>query len=375
MAYIRQRGKTWSYTVDGNADPRDPNKRNQITRGGFKDEREARIAAEKMEIDIAAGKRVDTPTLEKFITMFYETIVVNKVSEGTYQTQWIIATKYIIPKLGRFKLDKISAEQVDMFYNLLIKEGVSRGYIKNIAMVLSKTIKQAVTWNYVVKNVIKEASSPSYKPAKVEVWTEEELSHFLNVSRNLENHALYVLSATTGMRIGEVMSLNWKDIDVVKHRIEITKTLKYSKSKGLYIKPTPKTSNSLRTIVVPKSTIEALQEHKSRQLPDVEIVFDRFGKYVHPHDVWRSFVKESTGLGMKRMKLHGLRHTHATILLGKGFNAAVVAERLGDTVETVLRTYAHVLPSMQQEVADQLSNIYKSVDNFKNVVPDVVNQI
>lgn len=362
MAYFRQRGDKWSFTIDAGKDSR-TGKRQQITRSGFKDEREARKACDKMQRELEKGKRVDTPTLEKFITMFYETIVVSKVSEGTYQTQWIIAEKYIIPKLGRFKIDKITAEQVDIFYSELIKEGVNRGYIKNIAMVLSKTFKQAVTWNYVVKNVVKEATAPSYKPAKVDVWTEEELSHFLNASRGLDNHALYVLAATTGMRIGEIMGLHWSDIDVVKCRIEITKSLKYTKTSGLFLKDT-KTDNSQRTIVVPKSTIDALLDHKQRQLPDVAIVFDRFGKFIHPHDVWRSFVNESTSLGLKRMKLHGLRHTHASILLDRGFNAKVVAERLGDTVETVLRTYAHVLPSMQQEVADRLSDIYKSVDNL-----------
>lgn len=358
MAYFRQRGDKWSFTIDAGKDTR-TGKRLQLTRSGFKDEREARKACEKLQRELEKGKRVDTPTLEKFITMFYETVVVNKVSEGTYQTQWIIVSKYILPKLGRFKIDKISAEQIDVYYNELMKEGVNRGYIRNIVMVLSKTFKQAVTWNYVTKNIVREASAPSYKPAKVDVWSEEELSYFLNASRSLENHALYVLAATTGMRIGEIMGLHWSDIDVVKCRIEITKSLKYTKTSGLFLKDT-KTDNSQRTIVVPKSTMEALLEHKKRQLPDVEVVFDRFGKFIHPHDVWRSFVNESVAIGMKRMKLHGLRHTHATILLSKGFNAKVVAERLGDTVETVLKTYAHVLPSMQQEVADQISNLYKS---------------
>lgn len=358
MAYFRQRGDKWSFTIDGGKDPR-TGKRQQLTRSGFKDEREARKACDKLQRDIEKGKRIDSPTLEKFITMFYETVVFNKVAEGTYQTQWIIVSKYIVPKLGHYKIDKIKAEDVDIFYSELAKEGVTRGYIKNIVMVLSKTFKQAVTWNYVTKNIVKEASPPTYKPAKVDVWSEEELSHFLNVSRGLDNHALYVLAATSGMRIGEIMALHWTDIDVVKKRIEITKSLKYTKTSGLFLKDT-KTDNSQRTIVVPQSTIDALLEHKKRQLPDVEIVFDRYGKFFHPHDVWRSFVNESTSLGMKRMKLHGLRHTHATILLDRGFNAKVVAERLGDTVETVMRTYAHVLPRMQQEVANSLNDLYTS---------------
>lgn len=366
MPYFRQRGDKWSFTLDVGRDSK-TGKRIQKTVSGFKSEPEARKACDKLIRDIERGKKVETKTVAEFINYFFETIVVNKISQGTYNSDVIIKDKFIIPKLGKLKIDKVTVEDIDNFYASLLKDEVSRGYIKNISRVLSKTFRQAMTWNYTVKNVVKEATVPSYKPAKVEVWSEEQLSYFLNASRHMDFHALYVLAATSGMRKGEMLALNWDDIDIHKCRISITKSLKYTQQRGKHIKET-KNTNAERTIVVPKSTIDALLEHKKRQLPGINIVFASIDKHYHPSEVWRFFINDCKKLNMPVMKLHGLRHTHATLLLSKGFNAKVVAERLGDTVETVMKTYAHVLPNMQQEVADSIGNLYNSVDNSDNVV-------
>jgi hypothetical protein len=150
MAYYRQRGDSWSFTVDVGKNPQS-GKRVQKTVSGFKDEKEARKACDKMLRDIEKGKRVDTPTVEEFFKMYYEKKAINQISQGTYNSDQIIVTKYINPKLGRFKIDKVTVEQIDLFYNELLREEVSRGYLKNIARVMSKTFRQAATWNYVVR--------------------------------------------------------------------------------------------------------------------------------------------------------------------------------------------------------------------------------
>lgn len=371
MAYFRKRGKTWHFTASFGKDPH-TGERVQIARGGFKDEKEARKAFDKLERDHEKGLKIDSVTVEEFITKFFQTIVINQVSESTYISQWVMVQKHIIPKLGHYKVDKVTVEIIDKLYNELLKDGMSRGYLsKGIAPILSKTFKQAMKWNYVVKNVVKEASAPSYKPKKVEMWSEEQLYSFLNATRQNPRHALYVLGGTSGMRIGEMLALHWSDIDTTRNVISITKSLKYTKSRGLHLKDT-KTDNSERTITVPRSTIDALLAHKEKQLPDVPFLFDNFSEFVYPQTAWREFQNDCVTFNMPKMKIHGLRHTHATLLLSKGFNAKVVAERLGDTVETVMRTYAHVLPNMQKEVAASLDNLYKSVDNSDTVGSKVV---
>lgn len=372
MAYFRQRGDTWSFTVDVGRDQK-TGKRKQKTVSGFTSEKEAIKACNRLQLDLEDGKRIESITLVDFIKMYFETKVVNNVEETTYISQWIIVEKYIIPRLGWKKIDKITSEDLDIFYSDLLKNGVSRGYIKNISLVLSKTFRQATIWNYIIKNVAREVSPPQYKPDERQVWTEEQLSFFLEESRGFARHALYVLASTSGMRNGEMLALHWTDIDFNKCTVSITKTLKFTKEKGLHIKLSPKTDNSRRTIKLPQSTIDTLLDHKARQLPDVPIIFDQKCKYTYPTEALRKFVDDSSKLNMPRITLHDLRHTHATLLLQWGYNAKVVSERLGDSVEMVMRTYAHVLPSMQDDVAVSLNRIYtnKSVDNFENVVKSV----
>lgn len=363
--------ETWLFKVDAGKDPK-TGKRQQLTRRGFKDERTARKACDRLIKEIEDGKTVKVPTLKEHITDFFETIVINKISQGTYNSHWIIAEKYIIPRLGFMKMDKITVKDIDDFYSGLINDGISPGYVKNIALVISKTFKQALRWNYVLKNVAREAEIPSYKPAVVDMWSKEQLSKFLTDTRLEERHALYVLGGTSGMRIGEMLALHWTDIDFEKCSVKITKSLKYTKQKGLHLKE-PKNRNAYRTIIVSKSTIGALLEHKKNQLPGVEIVFDNMGKFTYPNEAWRKFQEHCVKYGIPKSRLHSLRHTHASLLLVK-FNVKVVAERLGDNVETVLKTYAHVLPNMQQEVAVSTEDVYISVDNFTKEVINVTTE-
>lgn len=373
MAYIKQsKSGTWYFVADITKYV-DSGKREQATRRGFASEALARKAAESLIRDLENGKKSKVTRFGDFITKYFETVVVNKVSESTYTTQWIIANKYIIPRLGKYQIDKITVEQLDSFYNQLVKEGVSRGYIKNVALVISKTFRQAMRWGYVMRNVSRESSKPSYRPAKVEVWSKDQLTTFLQKSRSSQLHEVYVLAGMSGMRLGEILALEWSDIDEERGAITITKMLKYTKSKGLHIKGT-KTTNSERVVIVPQDVIQVVLALKERQLVPCKFVFDRFGEYYHPANVLRWFKEDCAKIGLPVMKFHALRHTHASILLADGRNPKAVAERLGDTVETVMQTYAHVLPGEQERLSESIKNMYKTVDNSDNVIDFVVNK-
>lgn len=223
-------------------------------------------------------------------------------------------------------------------------------------MVLKKTLKAAVVWEYINKNPAAYASPPSYEAAKMKVWTQEQINTFFERSEDCWYHTLYVVGLTTGMRLGEMLALSWEDIDFEARTVSVTKSLKYTKEKGLHIKG-PKNKNANRNITIPKYTVNKLSHHRAKQLQGVQIVFDNIGKYIYPNDVWRDFTKNCEACGVPVIRIHDMRHTHATHLLQK-YNVKVVAERLGDTANTVYNTYAHVLPTMQKEVADHLDDLF-----------------
>lgn len=371
MAYIRERktkdGKSvWDFTLDAGRDPI-TGKRKQKTVRGFSSEKEARRASDKLAREIEQGKRSDSITVSEFGRLFMEKEVRHQVTYSTYENQFQWFRDYIEPTLGKKRLDKIVHMDIVEFYNALLERGCSRGLIKNVDMVLSKIFKQARIWRYLVVNVMEDITPPSYRPRKMMIWTKDEVIQFLRVTEGSELHALYMVAFSTGMRIGEILGLTWDDIDFEDGTISITKTMKYTSRDGLHHK-FPKTDNSLRTINVPAAVIETLKKHQAGQLPDVKIVFDNIGNPYYPNNVTRKFQTQCKKLGFPVIRFHDIRHTHASHLLDR-HNAKIVAERLGDTVETVLKTYAHVLPNMQKEVAAGIeSEYFKPVDNSSNVI-------
>lgn len=357
MAYFRKRGNTWSFTVDIGRDPL-TQERKQKTITGFVSEPAARIACDKFLSELEQGKRPDNITLGVFIIEFLENEVKHKISESSYINQFQWARDYIIPKLGKNRVDRLTHSHIVKFYNALLNDGEGRATIKNVAMVLSKTMKAAVVWGYAIKDVTAHATPPSYKPGRMKIWTEEEMKDFMVRSESMWLHTLYCLALTSGMRRNEMLGLNWSDIDFKSNTITIDKALKYTPSRGMHIKD-PKTPNSFRNITIPQFIVDKLDVLHQQQPPGINIVFDNGGLTIHPTEASRTFLKDCKKLNMNPIRFHDMRHTHASHLLKK-YNIKVVAERLGDTALTVLTTYAHVLPSMQQSVADGIDDDWNS---------------
>jgi integrase len=355
MAYVRQRGDTWSFTIDIGKDPI-TGRRRQKTVSGFKSEKEAWREAYKLEEQIEKGQSVGAPKVAEFLPTFFEHVK-NQVSHMTYYNQKHFAEKHILPFFGNKHMDKITHLQVEQFYQDLLHNEVSRGTISNIALVLRKMFHTAEKWQIIQTNVMRHTQPPRYKPAKMKVWSMDQVQAFLEKSANSPHHALYVLALSTGMRIGEMLGLYWEDIDVEARMLTVKRSLKYTLSVGLHTKE-PKTTHSKRTVSLPEFAIEALQRHKEASLPG-EFVFHHFGNPIYPSEASRRFQYDVKKAGLLMIRFHDLRHTHATLLLKQGVNVKVVSERLGhSTVVTTLDTYAHVIPSMQKDVANQLDNMF-----------------
>src|SRR5690606_22647912 len=208
-----------------------------------------------------------------------------------------------------------------------------------------------------LENPMTLVNVPTYKPMRKKVWSIDDVNLFLEVTKSSKLYILYVLALSTGARRGELLALTWDDIDLDKGTVTISKSVKYSGISKLHVSTT-KTENSLRTINIPEKTIIELRKHKENQMEGVNIVADNLGQYFNPNEASRHFLKDCARYKMPKIRFHDMRHTHATILLQNKINPNVVAERLGDTVEMVLKTYSHVLPSMQEEVAETLNKIF-----------------
>lgn len=373
MAYFRKRGCTcenkkkckcgakWSFTMDAGVDPA-TGKRKQKTVSGFDSKPEAEKACAALVTDIERGQFAENKdTLKQFILDFLENQVKQTVTESTYVMQSGYAKNHIIPFFGHMKLTQITPMHVQKFYAKKIEEGLTGGYISSLGIFLGKALKMAHQWGMVTKNVVSSVKKPVYRQVTMTVWSLEQMQHFINETQDSRFHVAYLLALTTGMRQGEILGLQWHNVDLAAGTISVQNTITIA-NKKIYLKE-PKTARSRRLITVPDSVITFLKKYKLRMpTNELNVVIPGIrNNLVYPQVLNNDFKKQIERLELPVIRFHDLRHTHATILLLLGENPKVIQERLGhDSISTTLDTYSHVLPSMQQAAAAKLNDILTS---------------
>ena len=182
----------------------------------------------------------------------------------------------------------------------------------------------------------------------------EEYKQFAEACKdNIEAFTIFEVLYYTGMRVGEALALTLNDIDFTACTISVTKT--YYRITGKDLINPPKTAGSERTIAIPAFLVDELKEYISHLYePDPnERIFNRRSQYV------RSILQECADkAGVKQIRIHDLRHSHASMLINLGANPLLVAERLGHESPTItLKTYSHLFPSTQTEIVNKIKKV------------------
>ena len=249
------------------------------------------------------------------------------------------------------------------------KTGLSPRTIHHVHTCLHKACKDAVRWGRISRNPVEAADPPSTKGAGTEMktWNAKQLKAFLAAPKDDRLSPVYHLLAMTGMRRGEVCGLRWDDVDLEAGRLAVRRAL-IPYGDGV-ITSEPKTARGRRSIALDPGTIEALKAQAARQLEDQNewegawvdsgYVFTREdGEPYHPQSISRSFERAVKAAKLPEIRLHDLRHTHATLALRAGIHPKVVSERLGHaTIAITLDTYSHAIPAMQEEAATLIAGL------------------
>jgi integrase len=197
------------------------------------------------------------------------------------------------------------------------------------------------------------------------IWSARQLDDFLAHVRDDRLYAAWRGAAMTGLRRGELLGLDWDAVDLDAGRLAITRTL--IEGKGAPRFSEPKTKRGRRSVALDAGTVEALREHRERQLDerlawgaayrDHGLVFCREdGTPIWPRTFSRFFDHHVRDAGLPKIRLHDLRHTHATLALEAGVHPKVVQERLGHaTIAITLDTYSHAIPAMQEDAAAKIA--------------------
>lgn len=277
---------------------------------------------------------------------------------ATYRVHKMRVDTWLLPVFGNRPINAIMPVDVRNWQGYLKtaisaqNKPLSDGYRHDLFVELSGVFNFAMRFYGLSVNPCKVVgNTPVKHKKKLNFWTKEEFDRFLSTFDAADPFRMaYLTLYYTGMRIGELQALTASDVDTEAGTITISKT--YHRKYGVEMITTPKTPKANRTITIPKFLCAALQEYINKiYQPDADT---RIFPYSHScyTDAFRSHTKKA---GVKPIRLHGLRHSHASLLIELGFSVLLISERLGhENVSTTLNIYAHLFPSKQSEVAEKL---------------------
>lgn len=343
------------------------NKRREKSKQGFKSEKDAYRALLEVKASILNGevKKVENSnlTISEWLDIWYETHKNDwKVSS---QIQRENAIKHQMkPLLGKYKLadlDKATYKRV--YINELLKK-YEPSTVRLFHRLFKVAINSAVDNEIIPRNRFNKIVISGDKD-KDNFLTSEELKTFLAGAKeceNITNYTLILLLAYTGLRKGEALGLTWEDIDFDAHTLTVRRT---RDNKGVR---TPKTNRSYRTIRIDKKLIQQLKVYRSwcketmlsfgEKYSDERYIFISYqsGTPVAENTLSYAFDRIINKTGVKRITPHGLRHTHATILISQKQPVNVISERLGNTPEMIWNVYGHNFRALEEESVTAFSD-------------------
>ena len=385
-SYRTKSGTKWRFQVWVPADPEFPDGEwKHVGKGGFETADAADDAMQDARRHQKAGVDLTAtvPTVAAYSKRWLDSLDLSAAAMAQYRRNM---TKHVVPHIGDMRLDKVTATRIGKLYVDLQRPdsrrtravgGLSKNTVKKVATNLSQMFDAAVEDRYIAVNPTKRkaAKAPTATAVKRQqkemvTWSPSQLSAFLAWDRdtfNDDSHALWFIAAHTGMRRSELLALRWADIDLAAGRIQVRRALDTARPGE--VKGTK--SNQARSVDIDPGSVAVLRQWRtSRAALSFELaradawVFGTLaGALRCPVSTSEMFgrrvAKARKALGsdaLPVLTLHGLRHTHATILLEAGVNPKVVSERLGHaSVAFTLTVYGHVTPTMQRGAVDRFA--------------------
>ena len=297
-------------------------------------------------------------TFESLVELYKEDAKV-RLKKSTYESKMSVIDRHMIPYFGQKKIMDITPADIRRWQSTMKEkrshwtgEPLTGSTIREAEERLCAIFNFAVRYYNLPSNPLSLAGHLKYQKTKrVDFWTEEEFQRFIDAVDEPQYHCIFMTLYYTGMREGECLALTLSDVNLDACEISINKTLHISKGER-YTTP-PKTSGSNRVVTIPRFLRDELARFiKARYYLDKDDYLFPAGK-----TTIRAVIKKyAEKAGVKKIRVHDLRHSHASLLIEMGCQPLLIAERLGhDNVQTTLNTYSHLYPNKQREVADLLA--------------------
>ncbi|ACV64371.1 integrase family protein [Desulfofarcimen acetoxidans DSM 771] len=290
-----------------------------------------------------------------------------------------ILNSRILPAMGHLKIEDIKPFHIMQFYGNLqepgIREDGKEGTLSPATVLyhhrlLTNIFNAAVKWQIILTNPALRVEAPKAKKHKATSYEEEDTAALLSAleEQPLKFQAIVYIALGCGLRRGEIMGLEWKDIDLTKGTLEVRQSSQYLPGHGTFAK-SPKNESSERIIAVPTETMSLLKQHRVQQneqrlqVGGLWQASDRLfttwdGKPMHPDSITKWFSGFLKNNNLSPLPFHGLRHTAASYMIKAGIPLKNIASRLGhSSPNTTLNIYAHSFKSVDAEAANKMNDI------------------
>ena len=387
---IEKRGKnSYRLTVSEGFDLNGKPMIHRKTVHGTKKDVEVELA--KFVTEVQNGLVIDGKSLKfsEFTEIWKRDYGSKELAPSTYKRYCRMLETRLIPYFGHFYITKIKPTDIMKFYDLLekdtqlvrkkgnngskTKKPLSGKTILEHHRLLRAMLHKAVYWQLIVANPAERVQPPKARKPKRRSYDDEQTKILLEnlellSSEDTKYKVAIILTVFTGVRLGELMGLEWQDVDFKNGIISINRSSQYLADMGVFTK-VPKTESSIREIAIPEFIISLLEEYNLWYEEQKSIYgelwtnSDRLfvqadGKPMHPSTISKWFVKYVGQIGLPVINFHGLRHTNASLLVAQNIDIAVISARLGHAqISTTLDFYVHPLLSHNRKAGYALENL------------------
>jgi len=356
-------------------------KQQWITAGTSKREAEKQMAKLIHELDNGNYVKPDKTRMKDYLERWLSDYAKPNLSPRSYDRYIGIINKYLIPELGSIHLTQLRPEHLQKHYTSGLNSGLSARTVRYHHALIHIALQTAVKWGWINRNVADAVDPPRFERSVMQTWNEDEVNRFLEAAKESHYYPLFYTALFTGMRRGELLALRWQDVDFIYSQIYISRSLHQLRN-GSYIFTQPKSEKSRRTIALSSSLFFVLSEHRQvketeallmgQYLSDTDLVFNNLGKPLRPNTVTYAWQRIAARNGVKVIRLHDARHTHASLMLKQGIHPKIVQERLGHaSIQMTLDTYSHVAPGIQQAAAESFDKLLRR-DNQNEISSKLV---
>lgn len=339
-----------------------------------------------MEEEKEKGHLTDTGglTLQSWVFQYLKDYKVNEIKATTLNTYMTFYRKHIEKSdIGEMELQEIQTNDLQRYYNRKLKEGLSAKTVRHLSVIIREALTQAVRLKYIRNSPQEGVILPKKEKYEGKTLSQSDVLKLLNNAGGEELYSLIMTAIFTGMRKGEILGLQWKNVDLDNGFIKVEKSLcrvedgvnKKGRYRTKLVLLEPKTDTSKRIIPITSQLVDILVHHRERQEEykreavdfynsELDLVFANYmGEFMSEREVLRGFYAVLDKYGIERVRFHDLRHTYASLLMESETDSKVIQELLGhSSISTTLDIYTHLKVKQKRNSVDKMARMFMQDD-------------